>query len=486
MAAGCGSQAGSGSSIDGGDASTQDSHKAQTDAPDNGASDTSGEDTFRVDSNVADTHAVTPVTGPCDIYSAANAPCIAAHSTVRALFGNYSGNLYQVQRALDNATKEIGVLSPGGFANSADQDAFCSGTTCTISVIYDQSPMGNHLKPGPAGSAPQSGKQGNTPDLPANATALPLTVVGGLKVYGVLVTPGDQNTGAPGVGYRNDSPKGTATGNKPETEYFVTSGTSNLVGGCCFDYGNAETDNNDDGAGTMEAVYFGYNNWWGSGSGNGPWVMADLENGIWAGGGNDPQKGVSTNTPLPYPYVTAMVIGRGQASFALKGGNAQSGVLTTMYDGPRPNGYTMQLQGAIILGTGGDDSDWAGGNFYEGVMTAGNASDAADDAVQANIVAVAYGTPSTKGYIGCYTDSSARDLPYAAYSNNTTSSDDSCVSACQSAGYKYAGAQDGNQCFCGNSYGSQGTSNNCNMACAGNSGETCGGFWANSVYATGN
>lgn len=32
---------------------------------------------------------------------------------------------------------------------------------------------------------------------------------------------------------------------------MVTSGT-HYNGGCCFDYGNAETDNHDDGAGTME------------------------------------------------------------------------------------------------------------------------------------------------------------------------------------------------------------------------------------------
>lgn len=65
-----------------------------------------------------------------------------------------------------------------------------------------------------------------------------------------------------------------------------------------------------------------------------------------------------------------------------------------------------------------------------------------------------------------------------------------CINACQSAGYKYAGAQDGNQCFCGNSYGvasaaSLGTSTGCTIACAGNSGETCGGIWENSGYATG-
>ncbi len=34
------------------------------------------------------------------------------------------------------------------------------------------------------------------------------------------------------------------------------------------------------GPGTMEAIYFGNNNYWGSGGGAGPWVMADLEDGL--------------------------------------------------------------------------------------------------------------------------------------------------------------------------------------------------------------
>ena len=48
-------------------------------------------------------------------------------------------------------------------------------------------------------------------------------------------------------------------------------------------------------------------------------------------------------------------------------------------------------QGSIILGIGGDNSDSAIGTFFESVMCAGNASDSADDAVQANIVAAGYG-----------------------------------------------------------------------------------------------
>jgi len=311
-------------------------------------------------------------TGPCDIFTAGNTPCVAAHSTVRALLGAYNGNLYQVTRASDKTTKDIGVLSPGGFANSATQDAFCTGTTCNISIIYDQSGKENHLKQGPAGQRKE------TPDNLADATALKFTI-SGHTVYGVHLPAG--------YGYRVDQTTGIATADQPETEYMVTSGTF-YNGSCCFDYGNAETDNHDDGAGTMEAVYFG--NWTsqGKGAGAGPWVMADMENGVYA------QASFAANpndTPLTSPYVTAMVIGR-SGSFALMGGNAQTGTLTSFYDGVRPNGYNpMKKQGAIILGIGGDNTATAQGDFYEGVLTSGAASSATAQAVQANIVAAGYG-----------------------------------------------------------------------------------------------
>ena len=43
------------------------------------------------------------ITGPCDLYAAGNTPCVAAHSTVRALYGTYGGPLYQVRRASDKS-----------------------------------------------------------------------------------------------------------------------------------------------------------------------------------------------------------------------------------------------------------------------------------------------------------------------------------------------------------------------------------------------
>lgn len=312
------------------------------------------------------------VNEPCDIFASGNTPCVAAHSTVRALYRSYAGSLYQVRRASDNTTKDIAVLSPGGFASAATQDAFCTGTSCTIAIIYDQSGRGNHLRKAPGG------ERKTTPDAEASATALKLTI-GGHSVYGVRILPG--------TGYRNNTTSGIATGDQPETEYMVTSG-SFYNSGCCFDYGNAETDNHADGAATMEAVYFGNNAQWGKGEGSGPWVMADLENGLYPGAtfAANPKDPSQTSA-----YVTAMVIGR-SGSFALKGGDAQVASLATIYDGARPSGYNpMKKQGAIVLGIGGDNSPWGQGTFFEGAITSGATADATADAIQTNIAAAGYG-----------------------------------------------------------------------------------------------
>jgi non-reducing end alpha-L-arabinofuranosidase len=307
---------------------------------------------------------------PCDIYAAEGGPCVAAHSTVRALLSRYAGPLYQVKRG-DGTTKDIGLLAPGGFANSAEQDSFCASDVCTISLIYDQSGKGNHLTKAPAGGMKK------TPDNEADATALPVTV-GGHTVYGIHMSAG--------IGYRNNQPKGTAIGDNAETMYMITSGDySNDK--CCFDYGNAETNSLDNGEGTMEAIYFGSCSLWGKGYGNGPWVMGDLENGLW-GGNVSPY---NLNKPVSYKYVTAMIKAdvAGANHWAIKVGNAQTGSLRTMFDGVRPTSRynPMRKEGAIILGTGGDNSNGGQGNFFEGLMTTHFSTESADTYVQANIVA---------------------------------------------------------------------------------------------------
>src|SRR6476620_9186560 len=97
--------------------------------------------------------------GPCDIYAAAGDPCVAAHSTTRALYAGYNGPLYQVLRQSDGRTLDIGLVQPvaspvpdaGGYANAAAQDAFCANTYCWITTVFDQSSKHNDLKQVPRG-----------------------------------------------------------------------------------------------------------------------------------------------------------------------------------------------------------------------------------------------------------------------------------------------------------------------------------------------
>jgi len=310
---------------------------------------------------------------PCDIYGAAGTSCVAAHSTVRALFGTYSGPLYQLTRASDHATHDVGLLSAGGYANAADHDAFCNGTTCTITKIYDQTSRHNDLTPSPAGTA------GTGADFPADASEIAVSA-GGHKVYGVWISPQH--------GYRHAVGSGVAQNGQPEGMYMVASGT-HVGSACCFDYGNAEAVPADTGNGHMDAVSIATTCYFAPCTGSGPWVEADLENGMFQGANGSNTANLGNNST----YVTALLKNNGQTTYALKGGNSQSGGLSTWWNGALPNrgGYIpMHQEGSIILGTGGDNSNWNMGTFFEGVMTAGYPTDAADNAVQANIVSVGY------------------------------------------------------------------------------------------------
>ena len=139
--------------------------------------------------------------GPCDILVAAGFPCVAAHSTTRALYAAFSGALYNVTRTSDGASANISVLAPGGFADAAAQDAFCPLLDCVISQVFDQSPQRNHLH--------QRHKL-------VNASRLRITVGDGVPVYGMYFDPG--------FGYHQDNTTGIALGNDEESLYAVMSG----------------------------------------------------------------------------------------------------------------------------------------------------------------------------------------------------------------------------------------------------------------------
>jgi hypothetical protein len=319
-----------------------------------------------------------------------------------------------VKRGSDNTTTNIAPLSAGGVANAAAQDTFCARTTCLITIIYDQSGRGNHLTQAPPGGF--KGPEPNGYDNLASATGAPVTL-NGQKAYGVFVSPG--------TGYRNNAPSGIAKGDAAEGMYAVLDGL-HYNSGCCFDYGNAETNNLDTGNGHMEAIYYGTNTAWGRGSGSGPWLMADLENGLFSGSSTKLNSG---DPSISDRFFTAVLKG-GPNKWAIRGANAASGSLSTYYNGARPSasGYNpMKKEGAIILGIGGDNSVSAQGTFYEGVMTSGYPTDATENSVQANIVAAKYATTSlTSGpaltvgsSISLRATTSGYDTRYIAHTGST-------------------------------------------------------------------
>jgi hypothetical protein len=321
-------------------------------------------------------------TGPCDIYASANSKCVAAHSTVRALFGAYSGPLYQVMRASDSTTKDIPVLSPGGVADSSVQDTFCTGTTCVITKVYDQSGNGNFVEAETTTSEDPTVRSKSTVQTAANAAKEQLTV-GGHKVYSLWMGTGQAY-------WRDGSKSGMPLGTSPQGIYMVTSGTHKNISGCCFDYGNGELSRTVASCGAMDSVNFSTNSQWGTGAGSGPWVMADFECGLKAdsaGGKNN------SDLSMTQPYVTAIEKNNGTSEFELMGADATTGSLTTFYKGKLPFG--MKKEGSIVLGSGGDccysNSTLSSGTFYEGAIVAGYPTDATDNAVQSNIVSAGYG-----------------------------------------------------------------------------------------------
>jgi predicted RecA/RadA family phage recombinase len=333
--------------------------------------------------------------GPCDIYTEGGSPCVAAHSSTRALYAKYNGPLYQVMRMSDGKKLDIGVVQPsegdaGGYANATAQDEFCSNTHCVISKLYDQSGMENHLEQAPRGAfiGPALGGFNNVPVADMAAVTLMEH-----KVYGIFI--------APDMGLRWNDPKGTAVDDQAEGQYWVING-HHFNDGCCFNYGNVETDSRDDGDGTMESTYYGNARFWYYGQGEGPWIMTDQENNLVGCVNPDPNDKFCQDLPsVSWRFVTATADGK-PGHWRSMGADAQSGELNTMYDGGRiinekfagnKSSYDpMRKQGAIVLGNGGDNNNYSQGTFYEAAMTAAGTypSEETNQKIQANVVKAGY------------------------------------------------------------------------------------------------
>jgi hypothetical protein len=324
--------------------------------------------------------------GPCDIYASAGTACGAAYSTIRVLRKAYTGPLYQVRNMSSSMNtgsggmlKDIGFTADG-FADTASQDTFCNGTTCTIATLYDQSGNANHLKAAPAGLA-NGGTYAAMPDFESSATR-GMIMVGGHKVYALYMNARE--------GYRtplNVAATGVPRGNTAQGIYELADGTHSGTA-CCWDFGSVSP--NPTQYVTMNTLFFG-TGFWGTGAGSGPWFMGDFEGGVWAGGTGASTVNNPSNPSLKVQFALG-ILHTPVGKYALRMANVATATdLTTAYDGNIPSGKTWGNAGGIVLGVGGDNSNNSWGTFYEGAVTNGSPSNATDLAVMQNIQAAGYG-----------------------------------------------------------------------------------------------
>jgi hypothetical protein len=278
-------------------------------------------------------------------------------------------------------TKDIPQTSDG-FADTSVQDAFCSGSFCTFSVLYDQTGNGNDLKSAPAGLS-NGGSYAAMPDFESNATKGTITI-SGHKVYTVYMNTRE--------GYRtplNFKAKGVPLGNTAQGIYELADGT-HTGSACCWDFGSVSPDPTK--YVTMNTLFFGNATFWDKGAGSGPWFMGDFEGGVWAGGSSSSTGNTNSSNPSLKVQFALGILHTPVGKYALRMADIKTATdLTTAYDGNIPSGKTWGNAGGIVLGVGGDNSNNSAGTFYEGAVTNGSPSNATDLAVMQNIQAAGYG-----------------------------------------------------------------------------------------------
>ncbi len=387
---------------------------------------------------------VTPlnVAGPCDIYGAAGQPCVAAYSTVRRLLSTYTGPLYQVrvgssafniggllvtnpaQAQLPNpgqggpriaytTTPEPGELidvpqTADGFADPTIQRERCPlGTTCTVSLLYDQSGRGNHL-PVAKGGQDAGGIYAALDDFETVVDERAALTVGGHPVYSLFMQARQ--------GYRLTTPgNGVPVDQEAQGIYMLADGTR-AGGACCWDFGNVTP--NPTQFSEMNTLFFG-EGYWGDGNAAPPWFGADFEAGVWMGGSvegepgwgqlydqGDPRNnnGIARPPNPNNPSLAGVQFALGflktnddaDNTYVLRMANASTATeIQTAHRGAYPKlsyaGHGAENQGAVVLGVGGDNSNNSFGTFYEGAVLAGFPDDATELAVMQNIQALGYG-----------------------------------------------------------------------------------------------
>ncbi|XP_048242407.1 cell surface hyaluronidase-like [Haliotis rufescens] len=85
---------------------------------------------------------------------------------------------------------------------------------------------------------------------------------------------------------------------------------------------------------------------------------------------------------------------------------------------------------------------------------------------------------------GCAVDTRRRDMGDMTIGLHRSMTRGFCVQRCGQNGYRYAGLQNSNECWCSDSFGLYGSGEGCTKECSAKTGRFCGGGWRNEVFTT--
>jgi non-reducing end alpha-L-arabinofuranosidase len=335
---------------------------------------------------------------PGDVAKAAGTPFVAAHAMTRALFASYKGPLFKALRDSDKEEKDIGFVASTGLVDMTALNSFCSGTTCKVTTLYDQSGNGNDMWRGDVETnAPMD--NGEAPKLCDLMAIEYMSLSDGSKLPIAVETGAMWKSKAQCLRNR-DKTKNMPTGATPQTTYAIFH-AKYLNNNCCFNYGNTGKRIHYTGPGTLSALNFSKIEFWSKGTGSGPWVMVDWEQGVYAGNIAKCGSGAATtadctttgenpNPSITFDVVTTLFKHDGTKHWAMKAGNAKAGTLAVSADLPTlPKGYSpLKQEGGLGLGEGGAGDSNGTGGFSEGAVMAAETADAVDNAIQKSIVSV--------------------------------------------------------------------------------------------------
>ena len=250
-----------------------------------------------------------------------------------------------------------------------------------MTTLYDQSGNGNDMWRGDtAANAPMD--NGEAPKLCDLMAIDYWQLSDGTKIPVVVETGAMWKDKAQCLRNR-DKTKNMPTGSKPQTTYAIFH-AKYLNNNCCFNYGNTGKLIHYTGPGTLSALNFSKIEFWSKGTGSGPWVMVDWEQGVYAGniakcGSGVPASaectttGENPNPSVTFDVVTTLFKHDGTNHWAGKYGNAKAGALAVSFDLPTlpKGGYSpLKQEGGLGLGEGGAGDPNGTGGFSEGAVMA--------------------------------------------------------------------------------------------------------------------